>query len=73
MGFIVIIDIDMVYENMFMNERCLSQGMFQAWFMVFKYGNVLNFIMVKYTYCKSLKWFVDRMNIDEHGFIRTWL
>ena len=39
--------------------------------MVFKYGNVLNSIMVKYTYCKSLKWFVDRMNIDEYGFTRT--
>ena len=37
MGFIVIIDIDIVYENMFMNERFLSQGMFQAWFMVFKH------------------------------------
>ena len=41
--------------------------------MVFKYGNVSNFIMVKHTYCKSLKWFVDRMNIDEYGFTRTCL
>ena len=48
MGFIVIIDIDMVYENMFMNERFLSQGMFKAWFMVFKHGNGLNSILIKY-------------------------
>ena len=40
-------------------------------FMVFKYGNVLNPIIVKYMYCKSLKWVVDGMNIDEHGFIRA--
>ena len=41
--------------------------------MVFKYGNVLNSIIIKYTYCKSLKWVVDGMNIDEHGFIRACL
>ena len=40
-------------------------------FMVFKYGNVLNPIIVKYMYCKSLKWIVDGMNIDEHDFIRA--
>ena len=73
MGFIVIIDIDMVYENMFMNERFLSHGMFQAWFMVFKHGNGLNSILIKYSYYKSYQWFIDIMHIDEYGFIRACL
>ena len=51
----------------------LSQAMFQAWFMVFKHGNGLNSILIKYTYCKSYKWFIDIMHIDEYGFIRTCL
>ena len=51
----------------------LSTQISYPWFMVFKYENVLNSIIVKYMYCKSLKWVVDGMNIDEHGFIRAWL
>ena len=41
--------------------------------MVFKHGNGLNSILIKYSYCKSYQWFIDIMHIDEHGFSRTCL
>ena len=42
-------------------------------FMVFKYENVINFILIMYRYCKSYKWFIDMEYIDEYGFTRTCL
>ena len=27
--------------------------------------------MAKYMYCKLLKWFIDKVNIEEHGFTRA--
>ena len=37
----------------------------------FKYENVVNFTLIMYSYCKLLKWFIDKVNIEEHGFTRA--
>ena len=41
--------------------------------MVFKYGNVVNFILIMYRYYESYKWFINMMYIDEYGFTRACL
>ena len=42
-------------------------------FMVFRYENIVNFILIMYRYCKSYKWFINIMYIDEYGFTKACL
>ena len=41
---------------------------YDSWFQI---RNVVNFTLIMYSYCKLLKWFMDKVNIEEHGFTRA--
>ena len=41
---------------------------YDSWFQI---QNVVNFTLIMYSYCKLLKWFIDKVNIEEHGFTRA--